>query len=155
MAEARTRSVRIRSRVAGVCAAGYVVALASFWLAGIAAYLAFGDGFEKILGFFYFPILLLPWVGEGTVGGQEIASPVWLYWFALQMILAIAAIWIYPYERRFRPRLLAAGPRALSRASKVADVTDDPDVIEVPDVTEVTDAAERHTARASVKRYGV
>ena len=98
-------------------------------------------------------------VGEGRSAPRTIASPVWLYWFALQMVLAIAAIWIYPYERRFRPRLLAAGPRALSRASKVADVTDDPDVIEVPDVTRrhrcLRRAAERRTARASVKRYGV
>ena len=119
MAEARTRSVRIRSRAAGLLATAYVVAFASFWIAGATAYLKIGDGFGKLLGFLYFPILLLPF-GEGDpkLGALDIHSPVWLWWFALQMVLGIAAIWAYPYERR-RPSRFQSGPRALFRASTV------------------------------------
>ena len=120
MAEARTRSVRIRSRAAAILATAYVVAFASFWIAGTTAYLKFGHGFGKLLGFLYFPILLLP-LGEGNqkLGALDIHSPVWLWWFALQMVLGIAAIWVYPYERR-RPSRFDSGPRALFRASTVA-----------------------------------
>jgi hypothetical protein len=119
MAEARTRSVRIRSRTAGLLGVAYVVAFASFWIAGTTAYLKFGHGFAKMLGFLYFPILLLP-IGDGPekLGALEVHSEVWLWWFALQMVLGIAAIWIYPYERR-RPSRFDSGPRALFRASSV------------------------------------
>ena len=98
----------------------YVVAFASFWIAGTTAYLRFGHGLGKLLGFLYFPILLLP-LGSGNqkLGALEVHGPVWLWWFALQMVLGIAAIWIYPYERR-RPSRFESGPRALFRASTVA-----------------------------------
>jgi hypothetical protein len=120
MAEARTRSVRIRSRAAGLLAAAYMVAFASFWIAGATAYLKIAHGFGKLLGFLYFPILLLP-LGDSQqkLGALEIHSPVWLWWFALQMVFGIAAIWVYPYERR-RPSRIDPGPRALTRASTVA-----------------------------------
>jgi hypothetical protein len=101
-------------------ATAYVVAFASFWIAGTTAYLKFGDGFERLLGFLYFPILFLP-LGHGSekLGTLEVYGSVWLWWFALQMVLGIAAIWVYPYERR-RPSRFDSGPRALFRASAVA-----------------------------------
>src|SRR4249920_565104 len=106
MAEARTRSVRIRSRAAGLFAAGYCVALASFWIAGTVAYAVTEHGVPQLAGLAYFPILLLPFVGHGTMGGLQIDSAVWIWWFALQMVLAVAAIGLNPYERprRRRPR---------------------------------------------------
>jgi len=120
MAEARTGTVRIRSRAAGLLATAYVVAFLSFWIAGITAYLKFGHGFERLLGFLYFPILLLPF-GHGTekLGTLDVYGSGWLGWFALQMVLGIAAMWVYPYERR-RPSRFDSGPRALFRASTVA-----------------------------------
>jgi hypothetical protein len=121
MAEARTRSERIRSRAAVLFAAGYVLALASFWLAGIAAYAVSGHGLSKLLGLAYFPILLLPIVGEKTLGGVQIHSTIWLWWFALQMILGVVAIWLYPHDRSLRrrpypPRVDAPDSRAVSRS---------------------------------------
>lgn len=121
IAEARTRSVRIRSRAAGLFAAAYVVSLVSFWAVGAAAYLKVMDGPSKLLGLVYFPILLLPMIGHGSIGALQVHSPMWFWWFALQMVLGIAAIWLYPYEHRLRPRL-EPGPRALSRAGWVARV---------------------------------
>jgi hypothetical protein len=122
MAEARTRSVRIRSRAAGLVAAAYVISLASFWVVGAAAYLKTMDGPSKLLGLAYFPILLLPWIGRGSIGAlNHVDSPIWFWWFGLQMVLGIAAIWLWPYEHRLRPRL-EPGQRALSRARSVAGV---------------------------------
>jgi hypothetical protein len=116
MAEARTRSVRIRSRASGLFIAAYFVALASFWVVGAAAYLKTEHGVSKLLGLAYFPILALPWVGEDVkIGSLPVHDPIWLWWFALQMVLGIAAMWLYPYERVRGPRL-EAGPRALIRA---------------------------------------
>ena len=121
MAEARTRSARIRGRTAGFFAAGYVVALTSFWVAGIAAYAQQGHGFTRLLGLMYFPILLLPFVGKGTLGGLQVHSAIWLWWFALQMILGAAAIWLNPYERPSRRRSrLVEPPAALVRARALA-----------------------------------
>lgn len=125
MAEARTRSAWMRSRAAGLFAAGYVVALATFWVAGAAAFAVSGPGLSRLAGLAYFPILLLPVVGRGTLGGLAIHSAVWFWWFGLQMVLGAAAIWLYPYEpmrRRHprRPRFGAsrsgvAGDRSLAR----------------------------------------
>ena len=119
MAEPRTRSLRIRSRAAGLFAAAYVVAFTSYWLVGAAAFLRFEHGSARLVGFSYFPILMLPWVGHGQIGPLNVHGPVWLWWFALQMALGIGAMWLYPYDRARRPRL-EAGPRALSRAAWVA-----------------------------------
>jgi hypothetical protein len=117
VAEARTRSARIRGRTAGFCAAGYVVALTSFWVAGIAAYAQQGHGFTRLLGLAYFPILVLPFVGKGMLGSLQVHSDIWLWWFGLQMVLGAAAIWLNPYERPSRRRsLLVEPPAALLRA---------------------------------------
>jgi hypothetical protein len=118
MAEARARSLRMRSRAAGLFAAGYVVALVSFWVMGAAAYLRWAQGPSRLLGLAYFPILLLPFVGRGTFGGLHVHSSIWVWWFALQMVLGAAAIWLYPYERRRlrRPRLDARSSEARRRA---------------------------------------
>ena len=121
MAEARTRSERIRSRAAVLFAAGYVVALASFWLAGAAAYAVSGHGLSRLLGLAYFPILLLPIVGEESLAGVEIHSMIWVWWFALQMILGVVAIWLYPHDRSLRrrpypPRVRAPRSRAVTRS---------------------------------------
>ncbi len=112
MAEARARSVRIRGKAAGLFAAGYVVALMSFWIAGIVAFAQSGDGWSRLLGLAYFPILF-----RGSV---------WVWWFALQMVLAVAAIWLNPYERprRRRPRVSVPRPgtsrgRSLARLPRV------------------------------------
>lgn len=106
MAEARTRSERIRGRAAGLCAAGYVVALASFWIAGIVAYAQTGHGWSRLLGLAYFPILF--------------RGPIWVWWFALQMVLGAGAIWLNPYERQIRhPRLNTSRTR-VSRARTLA-----------------------------------
>jgi hypothetical protein len=121
MAEARTRSVRIRGRAAGLFAAGYLVALTSFWVAGVVAYAGWGHGFSRVLGLAYFPILLLPVVGRGTLGGLEIHSAIWVWWFALQMFLGVGAIWLNPYERdhKHRPRL-SVHRSGVSRARSLA-----------------------------------
>jgi hypothetical protein len=120
MAEARTRSARIRGRAAVCFAAGYVVALASFWVAGAAAYAQQGNGFTRLLGLAYFPILALPLVGKGTLGGIDVHSAVWVWWFALQMMLGAAAIWLNPYERSSGRSRLAVSPAALARARSLA-----------------------------------
>ena len=113
MAKARTevaaRALKLRSQAAALCAAGYVVALASFWLVGAAAYLRFEHGPLKLLGLAYFPILLLPLVGRGMLWTLHIGSSVWLWWFGLQMALGAAAIWLYPYERPHRAALARMG----------------------------------------------
>lgn len=118
MAEARARSVRMRSRAAGLFAAGYVVALVSFWVMGAAAYLRWEQGPARLLGLAYFPILLLPFVGRGMLGSLHVHSAIWMWWFGLQMVLGTAAIWLYPYERRRlrRPRMDARSPGATRRA---------------------------------------
>ena len=117
MAEARVRSVRMRSRAAGLFAAGYVVALVSFWVMGAAAYLRWAQGPSRLLGLAYFPILLLPFFGRGTLGSLQVHSSIWIWWFALQMVLGTAAIWLYPYERRrLRPRLRAQSSASTRRA---------------------------------------
>ncbi len=107
MAEARTRSERIRGRAAGLLAAGYFAALISFWVAGIVAYAGWGHGVTRLLGLAYFPILLLPFIGRGTLGVIHVHSAIWISWFALQMVLGAGAIWLNPYERehKHRPRL--------------------------------------------------
>jgi hypothetical protein len=113
MAEARTEvaaRLKLRSRAAAVCAAGYVVALASFWLIGAAAYLRLEHGPLKLLGLAYFPILLLPVLGHGMLGTLHIGSSIWLWWFGLQMLLGAAAIWLYPYERPGRAARTRIGP---------------------------------------------
>jgi hypothetical protein len=106
MAQARPRSAWFRSRVAGLLAAGYVVALGTFWVAGAAAYGVFGHGLSRLAGLAYFPILLLPIVGHGSLGGLRIHGAIWFWWFGLQMLLGATAIWLYPYEpkRRRHPR---------------------------------------------------
>jgi hypothetical protein len=108
----------MRSRAAGLFAAGYVVALGSFWVMGAAAYLRWEQGPARLLGLAYFPILLLPFVGRGTLGSLHVHSAIWVWWFALQMVLGIAAIWLYPYERRRlrRPRMDARSPGTTRRA---------------------------------------
>ena len=117
MAEARARSVRMRSRAAGLFAAGYVVALVSFWVMGAAAYLRWEQGPARLVGLAYFPILLLPIVGRGSFGSLHVHSSIWVWWFALQMVLGTAAIWLYPYERRRRrPRLDAQSSGSTRRA---------------------------------------
>jgi hypothetical protein len=121
MAEARTRSVRIRGRAAGLFAAGYVVALTSFWVAGAVAYAESGHGLSRLLGLAYFPILLLPVVGKGTLGGLEVHGAIWVWWFALQMILGAAAIWLNPYERPHRlPPRFGVRRAGASRARSLA-----------------------------------
>ena len=124
MAEARTRSVRIRSRAAGFLAAGYVVALTSFWVAGAAAYSHSAHGLSRWLGLAYFPILLLPVVGKGTLGGLEVHSSIWVWWFALQMILGVAAIWLYPYERPRRAAQVAGSLDWLESTSRGTGAVD-------------------------------
>ena len=119
MAEARARSLRIRSRLAGLFAAGYVVALVSFWVMGAAAYLRWMQGPSRLLGLAYFPILLLPIVGRGTLGGLHVQSSIWVWWFALQMALGTAAIWLYPYERRLRRPRLEQPPAGATRRTPV------------------------------------
>lgn len=109
--KARTRSVRLRSRAAGLFAAAYVVALASFWVAGAEAYLRWQTGPSRLLGFAYFPILLLPVIGRGTLGALRVHSSIWIWWFALQMLLGTTAIWLYPHDRRER---LSLRPRSRS-----------------------------------------
>ena len=125
MAEARTRSVRIRSRAAALFAAAYIVALTTFWITGAAAYATTEHGLSRLLGLAYFPILLLPFFGKGTLGGIQVHSAIWLWWFALQMILGAVAIWLYPYEPpRHRPsrsatRAGAARARSLARMPRI------------------------------------
>jgi hypothetical protein len=76
-----------------------------------------GQGAEKLLGFAYFPILLLPAVGRGAVGALRVHSSIWLWWFALQMILGVAAIWLYPYDVRRRTYIVVRRvPGAKARA---------------------------------------
>jgi hypothetical protein len=122
VAEARTAEVgagpsRARSRAAAVFAAAYVVSLASFWIIGAVAYFRSGHGPSSLLGLAYFPILLLPMVGKGWLGALRIGSSIWLWWFALQMVLAIAAIWLYPYERpRRRSRRAMVRQREVSHS---------------------------------------
>ena len=111
------RSVRMRSRAAGLFAAGYVVALVSFWVMGAAAYLRWAQGPSRLLGLAYFPILLLPFFGRGTLGSLQVHSSIWIWWFALQMVLGTAAIWLYPYER---PRLRRPHLDAQSAATRRA-----------------------------------
>ncbi len=107
MAEARTRSVRIRGRAAGLFAAGYVVALASFWVAGIVAYAQSGHGWSRLLGLAYFPILF--------------RGAIWVWWFALQMVLGAAAIWLNPYERpRHRHPRLTVSRHGIARGRPLA-----------------------------------
>lgn len=123
MAEARVRSMRMRSRAAGLFAAGYVVALGSFWVMGAAAYFQSAQGPSRLLGLAYFPILLLPFIGRGALGGLHVHSAIWAWWFALQMALGTAAIWLYPYERRRHrrphrdPQSAGASRRAPARSS--------------------------------------
>ena len=107
MAEARTRSERIRGRAAGLFAAGYVVALTSFWVVGIVAYAQSGHGWSRLLGLAYFPILF--------------RGAIWVWWFALQMVLGVAAIWLNPYERARHRRPRLGMPRAgVTRARSLA-----------------------------------
>jgi len=94
----------MRSRAAVLFAAGYVVALTSFWLIGAAAYAVSGHGLTRFVGLAYFPILLLPFVGKGTLGGLEIHSVIWVWWFALQLTLGVVAILLYPHNRSLRRR---------------------------------------------------
>jgi hypothetical protein len=103
-----------------LCAAAYVVALTSFWVAGTAAYLRWGHGPSRLLGFAYFPILLLPVVGRGVLGSLRVHSSIWLWWFGVQMILAAATIWLYPYERPRRLSRLAERHREVSRPNAPA-----------------------------------
>jgi hypothetical protein len=126
MVEARTRSVRMRSRAAGLFAAGYIVAVTTFWVTGAAAYATTEHGLSRLLGIAYFPILLLPFIGKGTLGGLEIHGAIWLWWFGLQMVLGAVAIWLYPYEPprhrqpRFRaPRAGVARVRPLARMPRI------------------------------------
>jgi hypothetical protein len=112
-------SSRVRSRAAAICAAAYVVALASFWFVGAVAYLSWGTGASKLLGLAYFPILLLPVVGKGMLGALRVHSPIWFWWFGLQMVLGVAAIWLYPHERHGRTQDLSASDAGAARPTHV------------------------------------
>lgn len=127
MAEARTRSIRIRSRAAVFFSAAYLVALASFWLAGTAAYEQSVEGWSRLLGLAYFPILLLPVVGRGMLGGLDVRSSIWLWWFALQMVLGVTAIWLYPYSRRLHRR-----PRPPRFGAARSRLPRDPSLVRMP-----------------------
>ena len=133
MAEARTRSARIRSRAACLFAAAYIAAFTSFWVAGAVAYDQSVDGWSRLLGLAYFPILLLPVVGRGTLEGLDVRSSIWLWWFALQMVLGVAAIWLYPYgpwrHRRPRPPRPPRPPRFGATRSTLAK---DPSLVRMP-----------------------
>ena len=110
----------MRSRAAGLFAAGYAVALVSFWVMSAAAYLRWAQGPSRLLGLAYFPILLLPIVGRGAFGSLHVHSSIWVWWFALQMALGIAAIWLYPYERpRFRRPRKEAQPSGSTQRARV------------------------------------
>jgi hypothetical protein len=124
MADARTRFVRIRSWAAGLFAAGYVVALTSFWVAGAAAYSRSGHGLSRLLGLAYFPILLLPVIGKGTVEGLKVHGLIWLWWFGVQMILGVAAICLYPYERPRRAAQVAGALDWLESTSRGTGAVD-------------------------------
>ena len=133
MAEARTRSVRIRSRAAGLFAAAYFVALTSFWVAGAVAYEQSVEGWSRLLGLAYFPILLLPVVGRGTLGGLEVHTSIWLWWFALQMVLGVAAIWLYPYgPRRHRLPRPPRPPRPHRFGAARSSLPRDPSLVRMP-----------------------
>jgi hypothetical protein len=115
MAEARVRSMRIRSRAAGLFAAGYVLTLATFWFAGIVVFAVYEEGLLRLAGLAYFPILLLPVMGYGTV---------WFWLFALQMVLGAGAMWMYPYEQKNphhprRPRVGVPRGRSLARMPRI------------------------------------
>ena len=108
----------IRSRAALLFAAAYLVAVMSFWIVGADAYLRSVHGIGRFLGFAYFPILLLPAIGRGTIGALPVHSSIWLWWFALQMALGAAAIWMYPHGSRVH-----SPPNARSASGETARAT--------------------------------
>ncbi len=107
----------MRARLAGFFGLLYVVAVVSFWIAGVATYLRDFDGLSRFLGFLYVPILALPLIGHGRILGMPAHSPIWWWWFGAQLMIGTAAIWMYPYEpqrlNRVEMARRARGSRAL------------------------------------------
>jgi hypothetical protein len=99
---------RARAKLAVALAIAYVIAVSGFWIAGAAAFTSAFHGPARLLGLLYVPILVLPVAGRGELAGVAVRSPIWLWWFGLQTILAAATIWVYPFDRS-RRRVI--GPR--------------------------------------------
>jgi hypothetical protein len=108
-------SIRARTRASMCLAILYVISVVSFWLVAIAAFAQGFSGPARFLGILYLPALLLPVIGRGSVAGIAVHSQIWLWWFACQFALALAAATISPRERRRHP-----APRVPSPARRGA-----------------------------------
>ncbi len=91
--------LQTRARVSAVLGGLYILAAVTFWAAGAATYMSAFTGAARFLGLLYVPILLLPFVAHGSAG---VHGSLWIWWFAAQLALGAAAVWIYPYDRRAR-----------------------------------------------------
>ncbi|MGH2596345.1 MAG: hypothetical protein ACRDH7_10335 [Actinomycetota bacterium] len=107
------RARTLRAGLAVILAILYGISVLSFWLAGAIAYLEGFHGPARFLGFAYVPSLLLPIVGRGEIAGIDVRSPVWVWWFVVQLALAFGAVWIYPHEHVSRRALRQVSPRAV------------------------------------------
>jgi hypothetical protein len=119
VARTQPRSTRARAKLAVVLAIFYLVTVAGFWIAGALAYV---DGFHgpvRLLGLLYVPILALPVTGHGALAGLAVRSPIWLWWFGLQVVLAVATIGVFPFDR-WRRRVIGASVERLRARSVVS-----------------------------------
>jgi hypothetical protein len=71
---------------------GYFVTNAVFWAYGFLAYYRGFGGPARFLGALYVPILALPAVGRGSIGGHDVRSVLWVAWFALEVCLGLAVV---------------------------------------------------------------
>ena len=75
--------------------ATYFLTNALLWAYGFLAYYRNFGGVFRFLGALYLPIIALPVVGRGDIGGHDVRSILWIAWVALEMGLALAVILVH------------------------------------------------------------
>lgn len=70
----------------------YFVTNALLWAYGFLAYYRNFGGLVRFLGALYLPVLALPVVGRGEIGGHDVRSVLWVAWFALEVGLGLAVV---------------------------------------------------------------
>jgi hypothetical protein len=75
--------------------AAYFLTNALLWVYGFLAYYRNFGGVFRFLGVFYLPILALPIVGRGEIGGHDVRSILWIAWVTLEVGLALAVILVH------------------------------------------------------------
>jgi hypothetical protein len=95
----------------------YFLTALLFWAYGFLAYYQNLRGLVRYVGAFFLPILALPVVGRGDIGGHDVRSVLWLAWFALEVALGFGVVLL-----RLPPTAAPGVPTVTVRSSSMRPV---------------------------------